>query len=670
MTKKSNHGERSRGAPGWADSLLLTLNLNQRKAVLATEGPVLIIAGPGSGKTKTLTHRIAYLLRQGVNPDNILAVTFTNKAAEEMRERVRQLISFNSYSVKNQSTNELLNYSTNSPFIGTFHSFCVRILRAHAAKIGYTNYFSIYDEDEALGLVKEAMKETGINPKQFPPGVLRHTISSLKTNLLTPTSYADTVDTTDLFPKTVHGVWIVYQKHLKESNAMDFDDLLMNTHALFGARPEILAQYQNRFRYIHVDEYQDTDRTQYMIMNLLARHHRNIAVVGDDGQSIYSFRGAEVENILSFEKDWPDARVIVLDQNYRSTRTILRAAGSLIANNKRQKEKNLWTEKPEGEPITLLAAETGRHEAIIAASVIRELLKKGSASGDIAVLYRTNAQSRLMEESLLASNIPYRLIGGVRFFDRKEIKDIIAYMRVLTNPQDLGALKRIINVPPRGIGKKIFLRYLSQRAGNPGWPGTAASSEATGRFDALLEELGSRMRDLPTSSFIKFLLSKLRFKDYLDDKSTNAEERWQNVEELVNQARQYEDEEPPGGIHQLLEHAALMTSEDRDQTSEGITLMTIHAAKGLEFQNVFILGLEENLFPHSRSLSSARDLEEERRLCYVGITRAKEKLFLSYAASRMSFGAIQVNPPSRFLGEIPEQLLELYAQSLEQISLD
>ncbi|MDZ4286015.1 MAG: UvrD-helicase domain-containing protein, partial [Candidatus Sungbacteria bacterium] len=417
----------------------------------AIQGPVLILAGPGSGKTKTLTHRIAYLLDQGVRPENIMAVTFTNKAAGEMKTRINTLVGSRMPGIGN------------SLFMGTFHSLGVRILRIHAGKIGYTNAFTIFDSDDALALIKEVMKEREINTKQFAPGMIAHTISSLKSDLVDPDAYAEKMGIHDLFPKIIFDIYTLYQKRLKDSNAMDFDDLLMNTCHLFKQHPDVLAIYQERFHYIHVDEYQDTDRNQYTIVNLLAKKHGNIAVVGDDAQSIYSFRGADMQNILNFEKDWPEAKLIILDQNYRSTQIILDAAQGIIGKNRGQKEKKLWTDNKDGEIITVTALENERAESEFVVSTMQELRRQGARPQDMVVLYRTNAQSRAVEEALLHHNFPYKIIGGTKFYQRKEVKDILAYARIIVNPKDSVSLKRIINVPARGIGKKTLLTYLISR---------------------------------------------------------------------------------------------------------------------------------------------------------------------------------------------------------------
>ncbi|MDP3769415.1 MAG: UvrD-helicase domain-containing protein [bacterium] len=644
------------------DTLLMGLNTKQKEAVLSTEGPILILAGPGSGKTKTLTHRIAHLIQKGVLPEHILAVTFTNKAAGEMKTRINTLLGTHIVG------------SGSALFMGTFHSLGVRILRAHATRIGYFPTFTIFDQDDVLSLIKEVMKEREINTKQFAPGLIAHTISSLKSDLVSPEQYAETMGTTDLFPKTVYDIYTLYQKRLKDSNAMDFDDLLMNTCHLFQQHPDILEAYQERFHYIHVDEYQDTDRNQYMIVNMLAKKHRNIAVVGDDAQSIYSFRGADMQNILNFEKDWPDAKIVVLDQNYRSTQVILDAAQGIIGRNRIQKEKNLWTENQGGETIKVTALENERAESEFVVATMESLVKEGYLPKDMVVLYRTNAQSRSIEESLLHHNFPYKIIGGTKFYQRKEVKDILAYIRIIVNPKDIVSLKRIINVPSRGIGKKTFLTYMIARNSSvlPDMRANKTKTEAhIADFDALIQKLTRQASELTPAFFLKSLLTAIHYREYLDDAQDHAEERWENVQELVSLAARYDQLPPPQGIGKLLEDVTLMSEQEDDQTpADLISLMTMHAAKGLEFPVVFIIGLEEGIFPHSRSLFNPHELEEERRLCYVGLTRAKEKVFLTFALSRVSFGMTQVNSPSRFLAEMPQELLEIADNQLEDIYID
>lgn len=638
--------------------LLAGLNVKQKEAVLTTEGPVLILAGPGSGKTATITRRIAYLIAKGVSPENILAATFTNKAAEEMRNRVQSLLRrpFTPLETRRASGTTAVASGDLSltGFIGTFHSLCVRILRAHAAKVGYLRTFTIFDEDDSLSLMKDALKELGINPKQFAPGMLLGVVSGLKNELAGPEKYEQDMGLSDLFPKTVHQAYVHYQKRLREANAMDFDDLLMNTVLLFEKHPDILAVYQDRFRYIHVDEYQDVNTSQYALTKQLAQKHRNLAVVGDDAQAIYSFRGADYRNILNFEKDWPEAKVIVLDQNYRSTQTILDAAREVISRNRRQKEKKLWTEQSGGEPLRVVAAENERAEAEFVGDTAQELLADGLKRQDLVILYRTNAQSRVLEDMFLDRNIPYKIIGGVRFYQRKEVKDILGYVRYVLNPKDLVSLKRIINVPARGIGKQTLLSYLYQAK-----LGTKATGAALERFDRIVASLREIAPEKPATGFLREVLRITRFREYLDDSSANAEERWENVQELVSLAKKYDDLPPPGGLEKLIEDVALMSDQDEIRTDNDVVhLMTLHAAKGLEFPVVFMVGLEEGIFPHARSLFNPAELEEERRLCYVGLTRAKQKVFLSFALSRTHFGSTQINPPSRFLSEIPERLIE------------
>ena len=630
--------------------LLTDLNPKQKEAVLTTEGPVLILAGPGSGKTKTLTYRMAFLLQRGIAPENILAVTFTNKAAAEMADRISH--------IANNSNGRFT--VDNLPLVGTFHSLAVRILRVHATKIEFLPNFTIFDEDDSLGLIKEVMKELEVNIKQFPPGMMANVFSSLKNELISSSKYAEEAGDSGPFPKTVQRIYELYQKRLLEANAMDFDDLLFNAYLLFEKNPDVLEYYQNKFKYINVDEWQDTNHAQYILISQLAQKHKNLAVVGDDAQAIYAFRGADYRNILNFEKDWPEAKVIILDQNYRSTQTILDAARSVITHNQAQKEKKLWTQNGPGEEIVLTATANEREEARFILEKINQLLENGHLLKDIVILYRTNAQSRPLEEIFLENNFPYKITGGVKFYQRKEIKDILAYLRLLINPADLISIKRVINVPSRGIGKRSLLEYLAHLRSK-----TPPTSEILKNFDQLLTTLRQEVAQHKITALIKFLLKTIRYQEYLADSSNNAEERWENVKELVNLAQKYDDLKPPQGAEKLLEDAVLMSEPDQNNSNfhqpnqkDGgvISLMTLHAAKGLEFPIVFMVGMEEGIFPHSRSVYDPRQLEEERRLCYVGLTRAKKKVFLSFALRRVVFGSIQANLPSRFLGEIPENL--------------
>jgi len=644
------------------NDLLKNLNEKQREAVLATDGPVLILAGPGSGKTRVLTHRVAHLIHTGIRPENILAVTFTNKAADEMRERITALTR------TGQTANSGLPTQAGLSFIGTFHALAVRILRAHASKIGYLAHFSIFDDDDSLSLIKEVMKELGINTKQFPPGMIMHTISGLKNELITPEQYEEDTGIADIFPQTVHRVYVRYREQMKKANAMDFDDLLLNTVLLFKNHPEILAAYQDRFHYCNVDEYQDVNTAQYTLIKQLAGRHRNLAVVGDDAQAIYAFRGADFRNILNFERDWPDAKVIVLDQNYRSTQNILDAAREVIGKNRVQKKKELWTDRQGGDPLILASAENERAEAEMVVTHVQDLIRQGYRAGDIALLYRTNAQSRVLEEAFLEHNFPYTMIGGVRFYQRREVKDIVAYLRLILNPKDMVSVRRVINVPARGIGKAALVKYLAQYLGDTETSATPTpqpvkKTGALEQFHRMMQELRERAMGEGASHFIKHLLKIVQYRDYVRDDPDRGEERWENIQEFVSLARKYDTLEPPAGIEKLLEDVALMSEQEAAEgTREGVWMMTIHAAKGLEFPVVFVVGMEEGIFPHARALFSAAELEEERRLCYVALTRAKEKVFLSFADTRTHFGSTQINPPSRFLGEIPEHLMAAAGQ--------
>lgn len=636
--------------------LLKGLNKKQQEAVLTVNGPVLILAGPGSGKTKTITHRIAHLITTGISAEQILAVTFTNKAAGEMRERVAALLKDISLPCGGQP-----------PFIGTFHSFCVRILQAHAQKLGYLPRFTIFDDSDTSGLIKEIMADFEINPKQFSYAAIGAEISRLKNELITPTHYAETNDLSNLFPKTLQRIYAEYQHRLRQSNAMDFDDLLCNVVLLFENHLQVLAEYQDRFQYIHVDEWQDTNHVQYLLIKALAEKNRNIAVVGDDAQAIYAFRGADFRNILNFEQNWPDAKVIILDQNYRSTQVILNAASAVISRNKNQREKQLWTKQQGGNQIMLSVTENERTEAAYLLKTMQEQQAHGYALKDMVALYRTNAQSRVFEEMLLENNIPYKMVGGVRFYQRKEIKDILAYIRLLLNEKDAMSLKRIINVPPRGIGKKSLEFYRDRTLKLPG----RTKTETLDAFDALLAGFRDAIHRETGSEFIKHLVSALKYREYLEETQPQAAERWQNIEELVSVAKRYDDLDPPTGLEKLLEDAALMSEqEETNAPQDAVNLMTLHAAKGLEFRIVFLVGLEEGIFPHARALFSPSELEEERRLCYVGLTRAKEKVFLSCALRRMRFGSIQANIPSRFLREIPGHLIKMRNEHNDDIFIE
>jgi DNA helicase II / ATP-dependent DNA helicase PcrA len=641
--------------------LLEGLNDAQRQAVLATEGPTLIVAGAGSGKTRVLTYRIAHLVRdRGVPPTAILAITFTNKAAREMKERLQGLVG----------------NAVKAMVVSTFHSACVRILRRSGAPLGYSSNFSIYDEADAERLMTAVTRELNFDPKRLSPRSMRHAVSSAKDELLTPRRFADRATT--WFEKKVAEAYELYQRRLQEANAVDFDDLIMQTVRLFRKHPEVLAEYQQRFRYVLVDEFQDTNVAQYELLKLLTSEHRNLSVVGDGDQSIYAFRGATVRNILDFEADFPDATVILLEQNYRSTQTILSAANSVIANNLERKPKNLWTSVGHGQPIVRYQAENEHDEAAFVAEEVERLRRQGYSYGQMVVFYRTNAQSRVLEEVFVKAGLPYKVVGGVKFYDRREVKDLLAYLKAVVNPLDTVSLRRVLNVPRRGIGDTSE-RTVERFAGQEGIPFGEAlrrtgeipglgSRQARGIADfvAVLDELRAGMEEGRSPSVLveeAWDLSGL-MRELEADTTIEGEGRVENVRELQSVAEEYELREPEGGLAGFLESIALVSDADEVETaSQSITLMTLHTAKGLEYPVVFIVGLEENVFPHVRSIGEPRDLEEERRLAYVGITRARQRLYLTNAWSRTLFGATNYNLPSRFLKEVPEELVRVASPS-------
>lgn len=645
------------------DPILDGLNEEQRRAVTAPDGPVLILAGAGSGKTRALTHRIAYLVRRGVPAGKILAVTFTNKAAREVAERVDQLLGLSVYGsrtdkTKNSPARQLTNSPT-QPFIGTFHRLANRILTAHAEVMGFRRPYTIFDQDDQLAVAKQAVKEEELDPKQFAPAAILATISRAKQELLDPEAYGDNAH--GLWPETVSRVWRRYAETLRKTNAVDFDDLLGFAVLILRDHENPRRAWQERFRHILVDEYQDTNHAQYVLLGILAEPHRRLFVIGDDAQSIYSFRGADFRNILSFEHDWPDATVVVLSENYRSTQTILTAASALIRNNALQKPKELTTANGPGPRISLLVAADETEEArAIVAEVERLRAERGIARSQMAVLYRTNAQSRAIEQACLETEVPYALIGGVAFYQRREVKDMLAYARLMLNPADILALRRIVNVPPRGLGKLGAARLEAAWRKNPEAPDLTGVGEGGHEFTSLLMDFRSRAAREGAAPILKALLAKLGYREYLAASFADADDRWQNVEELVSVALHYDRLSPPEGLVALLEEASLVDgSDDIGAASDRLQLLTLHAAKGLEFDAVFIAGLEEGVFPHSQSTLAPADLEEERRLAYVGITRAKQYLTLCVARTRTIFGSTRVNPPSRFITEIPAELLEV-----------
>lgn len=637
-------------------NLLKGLNETQEKAVIHTEGPLLILAGAGSGKTKVLTHRIAYLIAKGVAPWNILAITFTNKAAKEMKERVERLVGLGSEEI----------------WISTFHALAVRILRRDGEEISLTRNFSILDTQDSLSAIRGVLKEQNLDPKRYEPRSVLAKISGWKNEGKRPADVERNLSYRDIHLKTLVEIYKGYEAKLSAAQALDFDDLLLKTLDLFRLVPERLQYYQDRFRYIHVDEYQDTNHIQYLLVKQLASSHRNLCVVGDSDQSIYRFRGADISNILDFEKDYPDAITIKLEQNYRSTQTILDAANAVIANNRGRKEKNLWTKNGTGEKIRLFRGMSEEEEALYLVGEIRRAVEEGRTYGEIAVLYRTNAQSRLIEETLMKSNIPYRIVGGIRFYERKEIKDLVAYLRLIVNPHDDLSFLRVVNVPKRGIGEATLTRLEEAASaasislfeaidGKVDLSGTPLSRLE--RFKELILSLGEKNSSLTVTEMTLEVLEKTGYRDALAaEKDIEGESRLENVEEFLTVTKAFDEEHggQTGLLVDFLSDLALLSDIDTLEEGGGsaVTLMTLHSAKGLEFPFVFLVGMEEGIFPHSRSLDDPEEMEEERRLCYVGITRAKERLVLTHALSRNLFGRANMNPPSRFLKEIPPHLLE------------
>jgi DNA helicase-2/ATP-dependent DNA helicase PcrA len=638
------------------------LNDKQREAVQTAGGPVLVISGPGSGKTRALTHRIAWLIASDVPAERILAVTFTNKAADEIKERVSGLLASSKFEVRSSKFRQ-----TGKPVIGTFHAVGLRILRREAPRAGYGPNFTILDSADQLAVVKRVLTTLNIDPKRHAPGTVLARIQQLKTELTLP----EEVRPVGFTERIIANAYGAYQGELQRMNAVDFGDLVMLPVRIFRSHPDVLARYQDSWDHILVDEYQDTSHDQYTFINLLAAKHRNLFVIGDDAQSIYRFRQADIRNILNFQRDWPDANVILLEQNYRSTKTILAAAQAVIAQNRAQFAKSLWTENAEGERIAVTECASERHEARHVVGLIRTLSRRRFRLADCAVLYRTHAQSRALEEQLVRSGVPYRIVGGIRFYERREIKDLLAYLRLINNPADLVSFERIANVPVRGIGESTLARVLAV----PGQDlvssviSVARDSTTPRRASAALTGLGrllEKFRTHAASHHVRSLIGavidltayEMHLRSQRGEHADNAQERWENVRELLTVARKY-DREGPGGLPKFLEEVALV--QDADSVGEGeqaVTLMTMHAAKGLEFPVVIIAGMEEGLFPHSRTVLDAHELEEERRLCYVAITRAKERLFIALAKWRTIFGNRMANIPSRFLDEIPPQLME------------
>lgn len=646
--------------------VLKELNPAQAEAVEITSGPLLILAGAGSGKTKTLTHRIAHLIaHEGVWPNEILAVTFTNKAAREMRQRLGTLL----------SRDGLARHFM--PWMGTFHGICVRLLRIDGSSIGISSNFIIYDEDDRQGLVKQAMKQLHISDKQIKPRAVSAAISNAKNELIYPEDFAQTA--TYPFQQQVAKIYELYESLRIEAGALDFDDLLIETVRLLKEQPEIRTKWRTQFKHILIDEYQDTNAAQYAIVKSLVNDERNICVVGDDWQSIYSWRGADFTNILNFERDFPKAKIVKLEQNYRSTGTILEAAHNVISKNTKRTDKKLWTAEPVGTPVQVHGVYDEAEEAYLVASRINTHVSMGARGyGDFAVLYRMNSQSYILERALLQQRVPYQIIGGVRFYDRKEIKDIVAYLRLLYQPNDRMSLSRIVNTPTRGIGATSLEKFLAWQA-NSGLDiitsliNAEQTSTLTPRAKNSLTQLGEMLRGLqasventmPPSELIERLVEKTGYREYILDGTPQAEEREANLGALMSDAKAL------ATLPDFLEEVALMSSADSEGDTQKVTLMTIHAAKGLEFPVVFMVGMEEGIFPHSRVYDGGPgELEEERRLCYVGMTRAREELHLSYAQSRLQFGVRGYNAPSRFMSDMGHEIMAVPSPSQTPRSAD
>ncbi|RKL67232.1 DNA helicase PcrA [Salipaludibacillus neizhouensis] len=641
-----------------SNELLQGLNPEQQEAVKHAEGPLLIMAGAGSGKTRVLTHRIAYMIGEKEVPHwSILAITFTNKAAREMKNRVSRIIG--------RQAEEM--------WISTFHSMCVRILRRDIDRIGFNRNFTILDSTDQKTVIKRLVKEMNIDPKKFDPRSILGSISSAKNELKTPQDFAK--NASGYYEETVHKVYEAYQKELRRNQSLDFDDLIMTTIKLFKQVPEVLEYYQRRFRYVMVDEYQDTNRAQYLLVKMIADKHKNICVVGDSDQSIYRWRGADIKNILSFETDYANATVVMLEQNYRSTKRILQAANKVIDNNAGRKAKNLWTDNIDGDKLSYYEADNEHGEAQFVIGKVQEHTNSGKyKTSDMAVLYRTNAQSRVIEELLVKSNLPYTIVGGTKFYDRKEIKDLLAYLRLVANPDDDISFRRIVNIPKRGIGNTTVDKLQAYANEHElSLFKTLLEIDQVGlsaRFTKTLREFGEQLRGwiqmqeyLPVMELVEELLEKTGYRDMLkNDKSLEAEGRLENINEFLTVTKEFEEVSEDKTLVAFLTDLALIADidkvEDEEDSEEKILLMTLHSAKGLEFPIVFLIGLEEGVFPHSRSLMEEMEMEEERRLAYVGITRAERHLYISRARMRTLYGRTNMNPKSRFLNEIPEELME------------
>ncbi|WP_156291006.1 DNA helicase PcrA [Oceanobacillus salinisoli] len=641
------------------DDLLKGLNKEQKEAVKTTEGPLLIMAGAGSGKTRVLTHRIAYLIgEKEVAPRNILAITFTNKAAREMKERVRHLVGSESENM----------------WVSTFHSMCVRILRRDIERIGYNRNFTILDSGDQLSVVKQVLKNKNIDAKKFDPRAMIGQISSAKNELVTYEEFSKNAG--NFYDRTVAEVYEGYQKMLQKNHSLDFDDLIMQTIHLFKRVPEVLEFYQRRFQYIHVDEYQDTNHAQYSLVKQLANRFQNLCVVGDSDQSIYAWRGADISNILFFEKDYPSAKAVFLEQNYRSTKSILAAANKVIANNPGRKPKNLWTDNPDGQKINYYQGATEQDEALYITNKIQELTgQEGYSPSEIAILYRTNAQSRAVEDAFVKSGVSYQMVGGTKFYDRKEIKDMLAYLRLITNPNDDISFERVVNVPKRGIGKTSIEKLRAYAAEHDisfyqtiqevDFTGVSKkAANALAEFGQLIKNLVQQQDFLTATDMVEQVLERTGYEQMLkNENSLESQSRLENLEEFMTVTKDFEETAEDKTLVAFLTDLALIADIDKvdeedTDSEEKVTMMTLHAAKGLEFPVVFLIGMEEGVFPHKRSLMDEEEMEEERRLAYVGITRAEKQLYLTHAKMRTLFGRTNMNPVSRFINEIPEDLIE------------
>ena len=620
------------------------LNEQQREAIQTTEGPLLVIAGAGSGKTRVLTTRIAYLIEEkGIAPQNILAITFTNKAAKEMRDRVVKMLGPIAYQIQ----------------ISTFHSFGLTIMKENYAQLGYKKEFTILDSDDSLSIIKKIMKNMNLDSKAYNPKNVKNKISSAKNEMMTPEELSR-FSACDFDEKVVE-IFSEYNKKLKANNSLDFDDLLLKPIELFNENPAILEHYQERFHYILIDEYQDTNEVQYILTKMLSKKRKNLCVVGDESQSIYAFRGSNYRNILNFEKDYPNCKIILLEQNYRSTKTILNAANDVIKNNKQRKDKRLWTDNHEGDKVVYKKCIDEKEEAASVASEIGNLIIQGEKLEDIAVLYRTNAQSRTIEEAMLKDNIPYKVVGSFYFYNRKEVKDLIAYLRLIYNSNDDVSLIRIINSPKRGVGQKTIDNLVSEAATLGISMYEALSSPKELQFKALIESMKLASQNMSLTEIVELVLEQSGLRKELElENSLEAEAKIENLDEFKSITKNFEERYGIISLEDFLAEISLVSDvEEHKDNNEVVTLMTIHSAKGLEFKYVFVIGMEEGVFPHSRSLFDSGELEEERRLCYVAITRAKEKLWLLGAKRRTLYGLDNMNPVSRFVKEIGEEYLDM-----------